>query len=95
MILEMVICSELGKRATSEPGTCLFRADNMWWRYAQYFVIASYGKVPIYVYMAHVCFYVRCSDHVGVCGAVCYVAGVVKDSGCFEPCSGEVCCVFV
>ena len=31
------------------------------------------------MYMAHVCFYVRCSDCVGVCGNVCCVAAVVKD----------------
>ena len=32
------------------------------------------------MYMAHVCFYVRCSDYVVVCGNVCCVADVVKDS---------------
>ena len=32
------------------------------------------------MYMAHVCFYVCCSDSVGVCGKVCCVAAVVKDS---------------
>ena len=31
------------------------------------------------VCMAHVCFYVRCSD-CGVCGNVCCVAGDVKDN---------------
>ena len=31
-------------------------------------------------YMAHVCFYVCCSDCVGVCGKVCCVAAVVKNS---------------
>ena len=30
--------------------------------------------------MAHVCFYVCCSECVGVCGNVCCVAGVVEDS---------------
>ena len=35
------------------------------------------------VYMAHVCFYVCCSDCVGVCGNVCCVAAVVKNSGVF------------
>ena len=34
---------ELGKSATSEAGNCLFRAAGMWWRCAQYFVIASCG----------------------------------------------------
>ena len=29
------------------------------------------------MYMAHVCFYVCCSDCVGVCGNVCCVAAVV------------------
>ena len=33
-----------------------------------------------YMYMAHVCFYVCCSDCMEVCGNVCYVADVVKDS---------------
>ena len=46
------------------------------------------------MYMDHVCFYVCCSDCVGVCGNVCCVAAVVKNNG-FEPCSAEVCCVFV
>ena len=32
------------------------------------------------MYMAHVCFYGCCSDCVGVCGNVCCVAPVVKDS---------------
>ena len=33
------------------------------------------------MYMEHVCFYVCCSDRVGVCGNVCCVAAVVKYSG--------------
>ena len=33
----------------------------------------------ICMYMAHVCFYVCCSDCVGVCGNVCCVAAVAKD----------------
>ena len=32
------------------------------------------------MYMAHVCFYVCSSDCVGVCGNICCVAAVVKDS---------------
>ena len=36
------------------------------------------------MYMAHVCFYVCCSDCVGVCGNVCCVAAVVKNSGVFD-----------
>ena len=32
------------------------------------------------MYMAHACFYVCCSDCVRVCGNVCCVAPVVKDS---------------
>ena len=44
------------------------------------------------MYMAHVCFYVCCSDCVGVCGNVCCVAAVVKNS-VFLPWSIEVCCV--
>ena len=35
--------SELGKGATSEAGKSLFRAASVWWRCAQYFVIASCG----------------------------------------------------
>ena len=33
----------LGKGTTSEAGKSLFRAANVWWRCAQYFVIASCG----------------------------------------------------
>ena len=36
----------------------------------------------MYVYDACL-FYVCCSDCVGVCGNVCFVAAVVKDSGVF------------
>ena len=32
------------------------------------------------MYMAHVCLYVCCSDCVGVCGNVCCVAAIVKNS---------------
>ena len=35
-----IVCSELGK---GEAGKPLFRAANVWWRCAQYFVIASCG----------------------------------------------------
>ena len=41
------------------------------------------------MYMMHVCFYVCCSDRVGVCGNVCCVAAVVEDS-VFLPWSVEV-----
>ena len=36
-------CSELGNGATSEAGKSLFGVSNVWWRCAQYFVIASCG----------------------------------------------------
>ena len=48
-----------------------------------FFVIACCGYMPRdnrCMYMAHVCFYVCCSDCVGVCGNVCCVAAVVKNS---------------
>ena len=47
------------------------------------------------MYMAHVCFYVCCSNCVGDGGNVCCVAAVVKNSGFVKPWSVEVCCVFV
>ena len=37
------VCSELGKGATSEARKYLFRAANVWWWCAQYFVTASCG----------------------------------------------------
>ena len=41
----------------------------------------------------HVCFYVCCSDCVGVSENVCCVALLkIVD---FEPCGVEVCCMFV
>ena len=53
------------------------------------------------MYMVHVCFYVCCSDCVGICGNLCCVVGVIKD-GVFlalecgvclcKRCDG--CCVF-
>ena len=39
----MIICSELDKDVASETGNYLLRAASVWWRYAQYFVIASCG----------------------------------------------------
>ena len=77
------VCSELGKGATSEAGKRLFSADNVWWRCVQYFVIASCGWMPRdnrCMYMAHVCFYVCCSDCVGVCGNACCVVYIVKNN---------------
>ena len=50
---------------------------------AQYFVVASCGKMPKHnrcVHMAHVCSYVCCSDCVGICGNVSCVAAVIEDS---------------
>ena len=38
----------------------------------------------ICMYMAHVCFYVGCSDSVCICVNVCCVASVVKDSVIFS-----------
>ena len=32
------------------------------------------------MYLTHVCFYVCCSDYVVVCGNVCCLAAVVKNS---------------
>ena len=82
----MIFCSVLGKDATSEAGKNLFRAANVWWRCAQYFVIASCGYMPRdnrCMHMANACFYVYCSDCVGVCGIVCCVAAVGKKSRIF------------
>ena len=36
----------------------------------------------MYVYMAHVCYYVCCAGCVAVCGNVCCVSAIVKDSVC-------------
>ena len=46
------------------------------------------------VYMEHVCFYVHCTGCVEVCGNICCVAAVVKDS-VLKPWSVEVCYMFV
>ena len=39
----VIYLSELGMGAMSEAQKFLFRADNVWWRCVQYFVIASCG----------------------------------------------------
>ena len=36
------------------------------------------------MYMTHVCFYVCCSDCVGVCGKVCCVVAIIKNSFFFS-----------
>ena len=38
-----IVCSALAKGAMSQAGKYLFRAANVRWRCAQYFVIASCG----------------------------------------------------
>ena len=43
IFVRVIYFSELGKGATNEAGKYLFRTANVWWRYAQYFVIASCG----------------------------------------------------
>ena len=48
----------------------------------EYSIIRRYTNIVYYnyyYYMAQVCFYVCCSDCVGVCGNVCCVAAVVKE----------------
>ena len=50
---------------TSEAGRYHFRAANVWWRCAQYFVIVSCDWIPRnnrYMYMAYVSFYVYCME---------------------------------
>ena len=49
----------------------------------------------MYVYGACLFYVCCCSDCVGVCGNVCCVTAVVKNSFFFLPWSVEVCCVFV
>ena len=78
------LCYGLGRGATSEAGSVssekLMCGGGV---RSSFFVISFCGYVPRanrYVYMVHVCFYVLCSDCVGICGNVCCVAGVVKDS---------------
>ena len=80
------VCSELGKGATSEAG-----------KYSSELLVCGGGVRSVLLlplvarcletidvmYMAYVCFYVCCSDCVGVCGNVCCVAAVVKNSGGF------------
>ena len=45
-VVLVLVVLELGKGATSKTGKSLFRAANVWWRCAQYFVNASCGKMP-------------------------------------------------
>ena len=55
----------------------------MWWRCANYFIIATWGYIPRdnkCMCVSHLCFRSVGSDCVGVCGNVCCVAAVVKDS---------------
>ena len=46
------------------------------------------------LYMEHACFYICCSDCVGVYGNLCCVAAVEDRRG-LEPWSVEICCTFV
>ena len=57
---------------TSEAGKSLFRAASVWWRCAQYFVIASCGYMPRdkCMYMAHWRMFVFMSVVVTVWGSV-------------------------
>ena len=63
----------VGQGFDKRGGKYLFRDCNVCWRCAQYFIIASFVKLSrdnIGMYMAHICFYVSCSN---------CVAAVVKD----------------
>ena len=44
-------------------------------------VVRCLETIDVCMYMAHVCFWVGCSDCVGVCGNVCCVSAVAEDSG--------------
>ena len=44
-------------------------------------VVRHQETIGVCVYMTHVCFYVCCSDSVLVCGNVCCIVAVLKDSG--------------
>ena len=53
----------------------------MWWRCATVFLLLSLMTRCIgYLSGDMFCFYVCCSDCVGVCGNVCCVVAIVKDS---------------
>ena len=62
------VCSALGKGATSEAGS-LSSDLLMCGRGVRSILLLS--RDNICMYMAHVCFYVCCSDCVGVCGIFC------------------------
>ena len=47
----------------------------------------------ICMYMAHVCFYVGCTNCVGVCGKIVVLQLLLNIF--FLSCSVEVCCMFV
>ena len=51
--------------------------------------------IDICIWSAHIGFYVCSIDCVGVCGNICCVSAVVKDSESFQPWSVEVCGMFV
>ena len=67
---------------TSEAGTYLFRAVNVWWRCAQYLLLPLVARCLETIDVCLWRMFVLClfSDCVVVCGNVCWVATVVKDS---------------
>ena len=69
--------------ATVESGKYLFRSANVWWRCTQYLVISLVARCLDIIYVCIWRIFVFMSGIVtvwGVCGDVCFVAAVVKDS---------------
>ena len=76
---------ELGKGATSEARKSLFRAANVCGGVCSILLLSLVAR---YLETIDVCiwhmFFICCSDCVGVCGNVCCVVAVVKNSGFFS-----------
>ena len=64
--------SALGRYLFSAANVCMVEV------YTVFFLLPLVARC---IYMAHVCFYVCCSDSVGVYGNVCCVSDIVTDSG--------------
>ena len=62
---------------------------NLRWVCVHYFVMVSCSKVlrdNTCMYVAHVCFYVCCSENAGVCGDVMVYRGLLKVVGFISCC---------
>ena len=77
----------------SEAGKCLFRAADVWWRLYLFFSLVA--RCNTCVYIAHACFYIRCSVCGNVFSSIILLTSIVPASIVMSPNGVLVYCCFL